>query len=90
MLKNLYFLVQVTRIIIKRELLNMVSALDSSAIDIVEKNGVILNCDHLRQIIEMDASLTVGHHEAHPVLRRVIDPFLYKGVGFLWLLHDFF
>jgi len=90
MLKNLYFLVQLTRIIIKRELLNMVSALDSSAIDIVEKNGVILNCDHLRQIIEMDASLTVGHHEAHPVLRRVIDPFLYKGVGFLWLLHDFF
>jgi hypothetical protein len=38
----------------------------------------------------MDASLTVGHHEAHPVLRRVIDPFLNKYVSFLWLLHDFF
>jgi hypothetical protein len=59
MLKNLYFLVQLTRIIIEGELLNMVSALDSSAIDIVEKSGVTLHCDHLSQIIEMDASLTV-------------------------------
>lgn len=84
--KNLYFLVQLKRIIIERKLLNMVSALDSSTIDIVEKNGITLQCDHLSQIIEMDTSLTVGHHEAHPVLRRIIDPFLYKGVGFLWLL----
>jgi hypothetical protein len=90
MLKNLYFLVQLTRIIIEGELLNMVSTLDSSAIDIVEKSGVTLHCDHLSQIIEMDASLTIGNHEAHPVFRRVIDPFLYEDVGFLRLLHDFF
>jgi hypothetical protein len=68
--------------------LNIIFGLYSSAIDILEKSGVTLHCDHLSQIIEMDASRTVGHHKAHPVLRRVIDPFLDKNVCFLRLIYD--